>query len=257
MPALFTSTSMRPHLARIVCTSLSMSPRRVTSASMAIQSPPSAVISRSAFSSVSRSCTAVIATRAPSRANLSATARPMPRLPPVTIATCPSSLPIKVSYRFLNEFESTDFPCEKRLVNPLVWPGHGGRGDPAKFASRSSRDKFSVTPLWKRGAKGRFFSDLRRHRRRGSPIYCEIHPHANIKSHLMPLSQRENQFTPFRQTYSARVHNRTLIRNYAIAQLGRVCYEPFTQAKLLLSMTRALGGGHEIVIYSVSPADFR
>ena len=33
-------------------------------------------------------------------------------------------------------------------------------------------------------------------------------------------------------------HNRTLIRKYAIAQLGRVCYEPFIRAKLSLFITR-------------------
>src|SRR5436853_516724 len=99
MPALLTSTSMRPRSARTRSTMRVRSACFVTSVgsasalpptprtSLAVRSPPSA------FSSATT-------TSAPSRASSSAVARPMPWPPPVTMATLPaSSLPWSLTVR--------------------------------------------------------------------------------------------------------------------------------------------------------------
>ena len=83
----------------------------------------------------------------------------------------------------------------------------------------------SLMPLFGKEGLGEIFSNLRLNRHRELPIDCEINSHTNIKSPLITFQwgkqlHRRGKLTRTFQT-------RTLIRNYAIAQLGRVCYEPF------------------------------
>src|SRR2546428_6626155 len=93
MPALLTSTSMRPSSARTLSTMRVRSERFVTSVGSASAFRPRLRTSfavRSALSAFSSATT----TSAPRRASSSAVARPMPWPPPVTMATRPpSSLP--------------------------------------------------------------------------------------------------------------------------------------------------------------------
>src|SRR5215204_3618681 len=88
-PALTKSTSTRPYLSPTASNSPSMSARLAASERSARASPP---IWRAASASV-RASRPVMTTRAPSRANSLAVARPIPEFPPVTTATLPSSLP--------------------------------------------------------------------------------------------------------------------------------------------------------------------
>ena len=84
--ALLTSTSSRPKRSSV------RSNKARTSASLAASARTKATPSRRIRFRGSRR--ALATTRAPSVAKRSAIARPMPRVPPVTIATLPSRVPI-------------------------------------------------------------------------------------------------------------------------------------------------------------------
>ena len=86
VPALFTSASSRPKRATVSVTSRSMSFACETSATMPSASTPRSRSSASVWRNAS-SPRAQMATRQPSPAKARAIERPMPRLPPVTIAT--------------------------------------------------------------------------------------------------------------------------------------------------------------------------
>ena len=91
MPALFTSTSMRPHFAASARRRLP--PRSRRSATFTFwknASPPAAAIS-SVTAAAFVSCTSHAATRHFSFANPTAVARPMPAPAPVTMTTFPAS----------------------------------------------------------------------------------------------------------------------------------------------------------------------
>src|SRR5882672_3478583 len=90
MPALFTSTSMRPSTSRVRSTINLTSEVLVTSHFIASTLRPSAFTSSAAFSALSTWMSG-IAMSAPSFAIASTMPRPMPLPPPVTIATFPSS----------------------------------------------------------------------------------------------------------------------------------------------------------------------
>src|SRR5438105_2792239 len=90
MPALFTSTSMRPSTSRVRSTISLTSEVLVTSHFIASTLRPSAFTSSAAFSALSTWMSG-IAMSAPSFAIASTMPRPMPLPPPVTIATFPSS----------------------------------------------------------------------------------------------------------------------------------------------------------------------
>src|SRR5215469_13440964 len=85
--ALLTRMSMRPAAATTCSTMASIEARRVTSRVTAIASRPSA----SAVSAASGPRISAMTTRAPSPAKRSAMAAPIPRAPPVTMATLLSS----------------------------------------------------------------------------------------------------------------------------------------------------------------------
>ena len=91
IPALFSSTSSRPYLSTAARTIASASALSVTSPLAVAASPPPSPIF-AAVSSALDSLRSATTTRAPSRANASADARPIPDPPPVTRATFPSSL---------------------------------------------------------------------------------------------------------------------------------------------------------------------
>src|SRR5580765_4780137 len=86
MPALLTSTSSRPSSASVRSTIAWTWASSATSVIEAIARPPRSAISRATRSSASPLVPATI-TAAPSTAKRSAMASPMPRPPPVTIAT--------------------------------------------------------------------------------------------------------------------------------------------------------------------------
>src|SRR5688572_3789671 len=88
MPALFTSVSMRPHAAITPSTMRAMLALSVTSMRNASAAPPSSTIA-SATRCASPMLMSHTATFAPSRANLTAVASPMPDAEPVMIATFP------------------------------------------------------------------------------------------------------------------------------------------------------------------------
>src|SRR5919108_580676 len=90
MPALFTRMSMRPSTSRVRSTISFTSALLVTSHFMASTRRPSAFTSSAVFSALSTWMSG-IAMSAPSFAIASTMPRPMPRPPPVTIATFPSS----------------------------------------------------------------------------------------------------------------------------------------------------------------------
>ena len=93
MPALLKSTSSRPYVSTAAAIRFRTSSSFETSARMNVAAPPSASISRATAAPLS-SCQSDTTTLAPSRANSSALARPMPEPPPVTIAVLPGSLPV-------------------------------------------------------------------------------------------------------------------------------------------------------------------
>ncbi len=89
VPAAVTSTSRRPKSATVCSTSATTAASCVTSVGTASARPPAALIA-AATSAICWRVRAASTTAAPSRANASAIARPMPRPAPVTIATWPS-----------------------------------------------------------------------------------------------------------------------------------------------------------------------
>ena len=89
-PALLTSTSTVPKAPIVASTSAWTWAGSVTSVGTATARPPADWISFAARSRAS-GLRAARATDAPAAANAVAMARPMPRLPPVTMATWPSS----------------------------------------------------------------------------------------------------------------------------------------------------------------------
>src|SRR5216683_1586766 len=90
IPALFTSTFSRPNRSTVPFTARSTSRTRVTSHSIANPAPPVFCTSLITSRSFSNRLPAT-ATLAPSRANASAIARPIPVPPPVINATLPES----------------------------------------------------------------------------------------------------------------------------------------------------------------------
>src|SRR6266404_1352398 len=100
-PALLKATSSRPKASTVLCRAALTSSPRVTSHLTASARPPCSSIMR-AVSWLPCSDTSATTTLAPSRANASAAARPMPLAAPVTNATFPvkSALPC-VSIRLL------------------------------------------------------------------------------------------------------------------------------------------------------------
>ena len=90
-PAAVTSTSIRPWSSRARATRAATAASSLTSAGTADARPPAARI-WCAVASSSEAERAARTTAAPARANVSATARPMPRPPPVMRATRPVSV---------------------------------------------------------------------------------------------------------------------------------------------------------------------
>src|SRR5438093_844638 len=87
-PALFTSTSIAPRAPATASIARRTSPSAVTSARRNSTTPPPRACTTSRAAASSRSTNV---TSAPSSANFSTIARPMPRAPPVTNATLPAS----------------------------------------------------------------------------------------------------------------------------------------------------------------------
>src|SRR6516225_236250 len=86
MPALLTSTSMRPKRASVAATIASTCARSVTSTTWPMHAAPSTDAAPTAAAAAATSCTSHATTLAPSRANFRAVARPMPWAAPVTTA---------------------------------------------------------------------------------------------------------------------------------------------------------------------------
>ena len=89
MPALFTSTSMRPNVSSVASTRRAASSMRETSAATAMARTPSCSVIASASSraaSSERGLAQLTQTLQPASASSSAIARPIPRLDPVTMA---------------------------------------------------------------------------------------------------------------------------------------------------------------------------
>src|SRR6266403_1913155 len=131
VPALFTSTFSRPNRSTVPFTARSTSRARVTSHSIANPAPPCFWISLITSRSFSSRRPATV-TLAPSRANASAIARPIPVPPPVISATLPES-------------RVTDFPipASNRGVAPPPHVPRGARDSsiqfPAPQAGRTGR----------------------------------------------------------------------------------------------------------------------
>src|ERR1700732_1800260 len=89
MPALFTKISIAPQACFVFCASDSISPGRVTSAAVKETATPALFNSDATLSSLS-TCRAHKLSFAPIFPSLRATANPIPRLAPVTMATFPS-----------------------------------------------------------------------------------------------------------------------------------------------------------------------
>jgi hypothetical protein len=89
--ALFTSTSTRPKAARVASTRWDTDSELIVSATIGTMRRPVSWASALAVSSRGWRCRAQTATSTPSDASSRAIARPMPLLPPVTIATRPAS----------------------------------------------------------------------------------------------------------------------------------------------------------------------
>ena len=90
MAALLTNTATGPRERSISCNALATAAASVTSAAKGLARPPDCSIVR-AVSSISEAERARIAVVTPAAPSLAAMARPMPRPPPVTTATCPAS----------------------------------------------------------------------------------------------------------------------------------------------------------------------
>ena len=156
MPVLLTSTSSRPKAARVACTAAcrccGSSPE--PAAKIARSGPPS-----SATASSSAGCLrAVMQTRAPSATSRCATARPMPRLAPVTSATCPSKRPSRHG-RLLSPV--ADCPVRRvggRLSRPAGRPPRAGRpaaGPDAGWTAPSTAREPLVQLAGRSGQSGR------------------------------------------------------------------------------------------------------
>src|SRR6266542_5780304 len=89
--ALFTSTSRRPNAVRVASTRWATDSELIVSATTGMMRRPVSCVRALAASSRAWRCRAQMATSTPSDARAWAIARPMPRLPPVTIATRPAS----------------------------------------------------------------------------------------------------------------------------------------------------------------------
>src|SRR6267143_4734966 len=109
VPALFTSTSSRPKVAKVFSTALLTAPTSAASAWIAIALPPSSSIALTTAEAALASFAYVMATLAPSAARRFAMAAPMPREPPVTSATLLASLDIGSPLVFLGQ-EHRDVP---------------------------------------------------------------------------------------------------------------------------------------------------
>ena len=94
MPALLNAQSRRPWRSVASATSATTSSRRVTSVASHAASPPASETSLAVSASAS-SARSPSTTFAPSRANVSAEARPIPPAAPVITATLPSSKGVK------------------------------------------------------------------------------------------------------------------------------------------------------------------
>ena len=88
VPALLTRISMRPKASIAPATTRAQSSARLTSACIGATLPPAATICAATASSNSRP-RATMTTLAPSAANITAVALPIPWVPPVTMATFP------------------------------------------------------------------------------------------------------------------------------------------------------------------------
>src|SRR5947209_79678 len=130
MPALFTSTSMRPSTSRVRSTISLTSEVLVTSHFIASTRRPSAFTSSAAFSALSTWMSG-IAMSAPSFAIASAMPRPMPLPPPVTIATFPSSRAMHSSVDIISA------PEGHMTTHTLRSRNWFGRMDLDGFATRS------------------------------------------------------------------------------------------------------------------------
>ena len=91
MPALFTSTSMLPNVATVFATAAFTASALEASARIASAFPPLCSIALVTEEAAPASFAYVMATLAPSSAKRLAIAAPIPREPPVTSATFPSS----------------------------------------------------------------------------------------------------------------------------------------------------------------------
>src|ERR1700733_13355284 len=98
-PALLYNTSTRPYSLRICSKALVTCSRSATLATTGSAVPPEAAISP-AVSLAASALRSTTATAAPSRANRTAAARPMPDPAPVTTAVLPASLPVIASRPF-------------------------------------------------------------------------------------------------------------------------------------------------------------
>ena len=90
--ALLTSTSMAPNASSVASSTRSMSSTLPTWPAAYARSPPVSVRSSSTVAAHESSLRLVIITLAPAAAIAEAMPRPIPREPPVTMATLPSSL---------------------------------------------------------------------------------------------------------------------------------------------------------------------
>src|SRR5213080_740913 len=130
IPALFTSTSMRPSTSRVRSTMSFTSALLVTSHFIARTLRPSAFASSAVFSAL-RTWMSGIAMSAPSFAIASAMPRPMPLPPPVTIATFPSSRAMHSSVDIISA------PEGHMTTHTLRSRNWFGRMDLDGFATRS------------------------------------------------------------------------------------------------------------------------
>src|SRR2546423_65978 len=130
MPALFTSTSMRPSTSRVRSTISLTSEVLVTSHFIASTLRPSAFTSSAVFSALSTWMSG-IAMSAPSFAIASTMPRPMPLPPPVTIATFPSSRAMHASVDIIGA------PEGHMTTHTLRSRNWFGRMDLDGFATRS------------------------------------------------------------------------------------------------------------------------
>src|SRR5207237_7021416 len=127
VPALFTSTSSRPKVAKVFSTAPLTAPTSAASAWIAIALPPASSIALTTAEAALPSFAYVIATLAPSAARRFAMAAPMPREPPVTSATLLASRDIGSPLGF-SECTCAVFP-ERLLMSGFPrWMGSFGTG---------------------------------------------------------------------------------------------------------------------------------